>query len=585
MRDSGNGCGMVCMAMLVAAASFFPALSAHGASDVRDFGVSGDEYLDLVEAAVAAYPDDHVEDYIDDADRNGVHEHGFPRLAANIAALVSAGRHGEWSGRLRRMMDICCRDAKKGLMKKEGNEFSVKELVAAVLDLEKAQIFPKETTDGWRRDLSDIDPWRCYRVKPDVGDAKRSYNWCIFGCASEQTRLSAGMGGDRSFVERYVPDQMRWFDENSMWRDPHEPFAYDFVTRLQYAIILSCGYDGPMRQELERRMDVGVEPTLAMQSAAGEIPYGGRSNQFLHNDTLYAALCEWYASRAIRRGDRKTAARFRSAAARAVASVRRWLGEKPVCHVKNRYPRSWKRGSGIGCEHYAYFDKYMVTMGSWAVLARRFAIDEPLPEVEEEKTLAFETSTYFHCVFLRAGDYSAQFDYNADTNYDCDGLGRLHRKGAPTQICIGTPCAAKPMYSTEMPNTSPLAIIPVSDAKFVPAGSGRDDNTAWSKWKVGELEWDCRLSDKGLSTSLRGMGGLAVKLPAFAFDGAAETEIRCDGKWLSVRYRGWECAYETDGGIADTGTVCCNRNGRYRVFEARGKDALCVKVEIRPIGQ
>ena len=204
------------MAMLVAAASFFPALSAHGASDVRDFGVSGDEYLDLEEAAVAAYPDDHVEEYIDDADRNGVHEHGFPRLAANIAALVSAGRHGEWSGRLRRMMDICCRDAKKGPMNKEGNEFSVKELAAAVLDIEKARIFPKEVTDVWRRDLSDVDPWRCYSVKPDVGDTKRSYNWCIFGCASEQTRLSAGMGGDRPFVERYVPDQMRWFDENSM---------------------------------------------------------------------------------------------------------------------------------------------------------------------------------------------------------------------------------------------------------------------------------------------------------------------------------------------------------------------------------
>ena len=86
------------------------ALSAHGAT----VGVSKDEYLDIVEAAVAAYPDDHVAEYIADADRNGVQEHGFPRLAANIAALVSAGRHREWRKRLRTMMDICCRDAKKG---------------------------------------------------------------------------------------------------------------------------------------------------------------------------------------------------------------------------------------------------------------------------------------------------------------------------------------------------------------------------------------------------------------------------------------------------------------------------------------
>ena len=36
----------------------------------------------------------------------------------------------------------------------------------------------------------------------------------------------------------------------------------------------------------------------------------------------------------------------------------------------------------------------------------------------------------------------------------------------------------------------------------------------------------------------------------------------------------------TDGAIADTGAVCCNRNGRYRVFEARGAKSLAVRVSI-----
>jgi hypothetical protein len=341
------------------------------------------------------------------------------------------------------MMSICCRDAKKGPMPKEGNEFSVKELVAAVQAVERAGCFPRAVTDGWRRDLAAVDPWKCYRSKPIPGETARSFNWCVFGCASEQMRLSAGMGGDRSFVARYVPDQMRWFDSSGMWREPHEPIVYDLVTRLQFALILSAGYEGPARAQLEEWLLRGPEPTLAMQSACGEIPYAGRSNQFLHNDTFYAALCEWYAARFRARGDVRTAARFRAAARRAVDGLGRWLAEKPVRHVKNLYPRGeGTRGSGIGCEQYAYFDKYMVTMGSWAALAARFADETPLPAVREPETAAFVSTPPFHIVCLRAGGYSAQFDYNADAQYDSDGLGRLHRRGAPPQICLSTPCAA-----------------------------------------------------------------------------------------------------------------------------------------------
>lgn len=43
--------------------------------------------------------------------------------------------------------------------------------------------------------------------------------------------------------------------------------------------------------------------TLVLLSATGEIPFGGRSNQFLHNETFYAALCEWYAAWFNRKGD------------------------------------------------------------------------------------------------------------------------------------------------------------------------------------------------------------------------------------------------------------------------------------------
>ena len=73
-----------------------------------------------------------------------------------------------------------------------------------------------------------------------------------------------------------------------------------------------------------------------------------------------------------------------------------------------------------------------------------------------------------------------------------------------------------------------------------------------------------------------------MALPAFEFDGETATEVSCDGKSLDVRYCGWVCRYTTDGAIADTGGSACNRNGRYRVFEAHGKDSLKVQISIEP---
>ena len=255
---------------------------------------------------------------------------------------------------------------------------------------------------------------------------------------------------------------------------------------------------------------------------------------------------------------------------------------RPVRHVKNFYPTgAGKRGTGMGCEGYAYFDKYMVTMGSWAMLSWLLA-DETVPVLppEASKPVAFATTPDFHVVSLRAGDYSAQFDYDADTHYDCDGLGRIQRKGAPPTICLSGPCAEKPSYAIERPNKGSLSILPVGDGVLAPDGSGVDGDCAWANWKKGDKAWKCRLSPKGMNMTLSGSGAVALTLPAFEFDGEQNAEIACDGKSLSVRYRGWLCCYSTDGTIVDTGDVCCNRNGRYRVFKAQGENALSVRVEI-----
>ena len=541
-------------------------------------GEAGLGPVDVIEAAVKAYSDEHVARYLADVEREGVREHGFPRLTANLGALIARGR-SDRRELFVRMMDAACAGAAKGKMKlgSSGNEFSVKELVIVLQLLERSAAFPPDVLARWRATLASVRAEKSYSRIPTPG-ANRANNWVVFGCASEQARIAAGCGGDAAFVEKYVADQLRWFDANGMYRDPNQPAVYDLVTRLQFAMILTKGYDGPSRAKLEELMDRAALPTLAMISACGEIPYGGRSNQFLHNNTFASALCRWYADRAFRKGDRPLAFRFLAAAEASTAALEGWLAAEPVRHVKNRYPRE----TGFGCETYAYFDKYMVTMGSWALMDLAFGFDFPsAPQTRErrpEPPSVFATTPDFHLVFARAGDYSAQWDYNADPHYDCDGLGRLHRAGAPVALCLSTPCARHPSYRTEGTNVCDLAISPCGTNRLAFVAARTDGAAAVTEWTSGPDAWRCGLGADGLKMTLTGPGRLALALPAFMFDGERRTDVVCDGATLTVRYGGWRCSYRTDGRIVDTGVDCWNRNGRYRRYEAVGDRALKVDV-------
>lgn len=548
-------------------------------------------YLDIMEKAVTAYSDAHVLRYVADVEREGVQEHGFPRLTANLGILVANGRLTAKKDVLKRMMTASCRDAAKGKMppKSGGNEFSVKELAYALVALEKAGTFPKDVTDVWRADLRSVNAKRCYSQLPEA-DRPRAANWPIFGAASEQVRLSLGLGGDPAHVEYYVADQLKWFDELGMYKDPSQPAVYDMVTRLQFAHILSAGYDGPSRPRLEAAMDKSADLTLKMLSACGEIPYGGRSNQFLHNHTFYAALCEWYAARYASRGETARARAFKAAAKRATDALGPWLAKTPLSHVKNGYPREEGKGvysqkADMGCERYAYFDKYMITMGSWAMSALEFSAgcaEKPAAEPDGRPSV-FVTSPEFHWVFLSAGPYSAQFDWDANTQYDSSGLGRIHRRGAPPTICLSTPCASHPHYRREIEDGPDLAILPVA-----PEGTPlrlrkrfADARAAHAEWAMGELAWECALSADGFVSTLKGPAAVALALPAFESDGAAATQVACDGKALSVTYGGWTCRYEAeDGAIVATDVRSANRNGVYRRYEARGEKSLTVRITI-----
>lgn len=535
-----------------------------------------DIYLDLMEEAVDAYTPERIQDYLQKVEAEGITEHGFARLVSNIGILVSHGRLPQYKDLFVRLMDVCTKELPVAKQKNQsrgeiGNDFAVKEVSCCIYEAEKSGMFHKETTDAWRRALEGMVAEDIYSVQPAPGD-ETAHNWCVYGAASECARLMVGIGGDRSYADRYLGDQLRFFDDNGMYRDPGAPMVYDFVTRLQYMAALDFGYDGPAKEGILEQLRKSAIPTLQMLSASGEIPYGGRSNRFLHNESFYAAVCEYYARWMNELGEKELARRFKAAALKSVSSILFWLKEKPVHHIKNRYPSD----SGYGCEPYAHFNKYMVTMGSWAYLAWRFSDDTIEPAADLEPASTFVTGPDFHRVFMNAGGYSVQFDLDAQPQYDSDGIGRFQKIGVPPTVGLASPCpAAEPNYKLDIVNDGGLALAPIG-GKFKLI-SARKRKVVLSD---GKATWICRLSRKGLRMTLKGEDVQTMMIPAVVFDGENSIEPIIGKKSLEVHRDGAICVWKTNGTIVDTGKEYANRDGHLRRYDVSANRRLSLRGRI-----
>lgn len=555
-----------------------------------------ERYIDLMELAVDAYTPGHIASYTREVREGGLREHGYPRLTANIGILLAHGRHMERRDIFADMMELCCREMLVACArtKNAGNDFSVKEVVFCLQEVEKAGLFDRSVTDGWREILAQIDPYQVYsciapRPDPRTGTRERIGNWAAFGAASEQARKAAGIGDESDFIENQVLSQLLSFDENGMYRDPNEPMVYDFVTRLQLAACLEEGYGGAGRDELEEYFERSAVPTLLMQSVSGEIPFGGRSNQFLHNETFYAALCEFYASRYHRMGRTELAGQFKAAARLAVESLDRWLTMEPVHHIKNRFPLD----SRMGCEGYGYFDKYMVTMGSWAYLAYRMA-DDSIPEVPCPALTGgyvWETGPHFHKLFANCGGYFLEFEKSADPHYDSCGLGRIHRRGIPGELCLSVPFAKHPNYCIGKDNPRALSLCSsrVTDGtrQYGANAAYETKHTDASAERVTvEMENGLGLTEmyeiteNGVGITVTGAEEIGYEIPVFTYSGEEKTSVAVsdDGKTLTVTHHGRRCTWQTDGAFEDTGEDFRSRNGEYRNYRAVGNQTIRLTV-------
>lgn len=65
-------------------------------------------YLEIMEKAVGAYTVPLIEEYIAKVRQDGLEEHGFPRLTADIGILISHGRMMHLRDLFIELMDLCC---------------------------------------------------------------------------------------------------------------------------------------------------------------------------------------------------------------------------------------------------------------------------------------------------------------------------------------------------------------------------------------------------------------------------------------------------------------------------------------------
>lgn len=553
-------------------------------------------YIQAMVKVLSAYTDDHIASYFEEVKVKGITEHGFPRLAANLGILLCRGYRENLLPLFIEMMDFCTQQMPLPRTEETswaGNDFAVKEMIFCLMEVEKCALVSFEKTAQWRANLAAIIPENTYSVFAKAPSDKVN-NWAIFTAVSEWMRMHIGVSQTQDFVDLQLSAQTRYIDPNGMYRDPNEPMVYDLVSRGLFCVLLHFGYKGVYRELLDAALKRAGLLSLKMQSVSGEIAYGGRSAQCVYNEAHLALIFEFEANRYHREGNEALASHFKARAALAFKNIEYWLSRRTVHHIKNCYPTEM----GFGCEGYSYFNKYMITVASFLYVAYLFSDDAiESVEVPREADVTF-TAEPFHKCFLEAGDYFLEFELAADTHYDENGLGRVHKKGAPSPLCLSVPMTEHPNYRVEIARAA--AMVPGYEKGGMPclAFSGaasyrpfktekRDGFASVSLLSEFEdrtvLKHMYEVSEAGVDIAVCGAQRVLFSFLVFDFDGETKTEVQMEKSRVSVSYEGYRCIYETNGEILFKGEYADNRNGRYRVMYAAADNALSMHITIEKV--
>ncbi len=552
-------------------------------------------YLDIMELSLDAYTPERIREYIDEVKRDGLTEHGFPRLGANIGILMAHGKRLELKSTFIEIIDLCLYGFAHPINEsKAGNNFAVREVCHALMELEKTNIIDCEQLKCWKEKLAELEISKTYTHIVSKENPTPA-NWAYFAVVSEQARCQLCGMDATAFIEHQLPSQLLRLDQNGMYHDgnitgPFQPIVYDMVSRNLIGLSRFMGYEGKYADEIDKMMENSDELTLKMQSVTGELAYGGRSNQCLHNEVMLANYCELRAALLNKKGDKEKAGQFKAAARKAAKEAVWWLSEQPMSHIKNHFDPDLQ----LGCEDYAYFNKYMITVASNAYLAYLVADDTIVPgeAIADKEGFVAETGEDFHKVFLNAAGYFAEIDCNADIRYDAGGLGRVHKKNCDSRVCLSVPFPCDhPNYKLETPNKHPLSICCFKNTNEGIICSAQDGVKHTLTAKTQNETWcraafECHLNDEHLFTEeymvsdagvdIAFSGADGILFPVFCFDGAKKTEILAEKGQIVIQYNGSYCKYIFNGEPEEYG-IFFNRNGRYRAYKVN-TDKLRIEI-------
>ncbi len=547
-----------------------------------------DRLLDVIETCLECYSKERIENYIKAVEEKGLTEHGFPRLGVNLGFLIINGRKEELKDYFYKIMDICCNEIPKV---KAANEFSIREIALLIIMADRLNAIEKEKLLEWKKKLSLASPFDLYKKVYTLGG--RLNNWAVFAALSEWMRVYLGINGDRNFVEKQLETQKEWFDEDGFYLEPHNPMVYDVVTRHLFCGLLAFDYNGEYKDFLDEKLKKSALSSIKTLSVNNETPFGGRSNQFIYNEALYIPIFMHEADRYNKEKNYYLAGVFKRASMLMIKRLEENLAFYKGKHVKNFYDIDSK----IGCETYAYFDKYMITTASYLQLAFFYDIDSVEEKtLNENEAFIYKTSDKFNKVFLSNKNYSVQVEMSADSNYDANGIGRIHKKGAPDSICISTPFAKEPNYKIEKPNDMPFSICPViekngelilgaenSKIKLINSKVKGDCVLAKFSYKLQNKKrvlFSVSIDTGGVEICAKSLfNKVGIAFPVFSFDGERETVTYNKEDKVVVKYFDYTLTYQGEN-LTYLGKDFYNRNGKSKGYYATNKNSVKLKISI-----
>jgi len=526
-----------------------------------------------------------------------------PRFVGALAGLILQGHCLDLAENGCRALTVAAEDlfaAEENSL--AGAEFYTKELVLGYLAL--ADKTDQPTVDRWARLLGTFDPEKNYDAVLSKRPADELHNFCTFGLAGEALKARYGLAQNSEFIERHLVTQLSRFNSSGQYRDPDCPMTYDAVARMNLSLVLHSGYEGADASLLDEMLRKGALTMLPCLSSTGEAPYGGRSNQQNFNEATVALICEYESNRYHRLGDGEMAGRFKRTARLATQSVQRWLELEPVRFTKNEFLPELQHGRQKTYGYYAAYSLLIASQFGFAGWLADSGIAETTTAGVGGQVTRLEEE--FHKIFATCGGYHLEIDTCADLHYDATGLGRLHKRGVPSETALSTPIVSSPEYLVSVP-TAP---------RQVAIGPG------W--WRAGKVEWlsdmsseiesvefqrleesdervsfrvvthlntlvrtvqeTYRLSRSGLEVTCE-VGGspdnVLFQVPLLVTDGNHRAEITSGDRFFKVIYQGHTYRVR----CKNTGNVetrredfsAPNRNGVYEVgvFSAKGSSLAC----------